>query len=89
MMCLPNAAKIIIINDVNTLYFLRVAKYSKNEFHNLQDLKETAEVLVKFQFKLGYVEEQLFLAVFVNSYKNGSFMVDVYITLDKLCIIGM
>ena len=29
------------------------------------------------KFKLGYVEEQLFLAVSVNSDKNGSFMIDV------------
>ena len=27
------------INDINTLYALRVAKYVKNEFENLQDLK--------------------------------------------------
>ena len=27
------------INDINTLYPLRVAKYVKNEFENLQDLK--------------------------------------------------
>ena len=27
------------INDVNTLYPLRVAKYVKNGFENLQDLK--------------------------------------------------
>ena len=66
------------INDVNTLYSLRVAKYNSNEkFKNLPDLKETGEGLVKFQVKLGYVEEQLFVAVSVNSYKNGSFMVDV------------
>ena len=30
-----------------------------------------------FKFKLGYVEEQLFLVVSVNSNKNGSFTVDV------------
>ena len=41
---------------------------NKNEFQNLQDLKETGEGLVKFQFKLGYVEKQLFLVVSVNSY---------------------
>ena len=33
--------------------------------------KETAEGLVMFKFKLGYVEEQLFVAVSVNSNKNG------------------
>ena len=43
----------LYINDVNTLYSLRVTKYSKNEFQNLQNLKETGESLVKFQFKLG------------------------------------
>ena len=48
------------INDVNIFYSLRVANYNKNEFQNLKDLKETGEVLVKFQFKLGFVEEQLF-----------------------------
>ena len=42
---------------------LRAAKYNKDEFQNLQDLKETSEGLVKFQFKLGYVEEQFFVAV--------------------------
>ena len=45
------------VNDVITVYSLRVAKYNKNEFQNLQDLKETGDGLVKFQFKLGYVEE--------------------------------
>ena len=40
------------INDVNTLYSLRVAKDNKNEFQNLQELKETGEGVVKFQFKL-------------------------------------
>ena len=57
---------------LNTLYSQRVGKYNKIEFLNLQDLKETVEGLAKFQFKLGYVEEQLFVAVFVNF---GSFMV--------------
>ena len=42
-------------NDVNALYSLRIEKYNKNEF--LQDLKETGQSLVKFHFKLGYVEE--------------------------------
>ena len=60
------------INDANTLYSLRVAKYNKNEFQNLQDLEEKGEGLVRFQFKHGYVEEQLFTAVSMNSYKNGS-----------------
>ena len=55
----------------------RVAKYNKNEFQNLQDLKETREGLVKFQFKVGYVEEQLFVDVSVNSYRNGSFVLDI------------
>ena len=62
-------------NDVNALYSLRIEKYNKNEF--LQDLKETGQSLVKFHFKLGYVEEQLFVAVSGNCYKNGSVMVDV------------
>ena len=44
--------------------------HHKNEFQNLQDLK-TGEGLAKFQFKLGYVEEQLFVAVSLNSDKNG------------------
>ena len=65
------------INDVNTLYSLRVAKYNKNEFQNLWDLNENGAGLVKFRFPLGYIEEHLFEAVIVNSYKNGPFMVDV------------
>ena len=63
------------INDVNTIYSLRVTKYI--ELRNLEDLKETRQDLVNFQFKLGYVEEQLFVAVSVNSYKSSSFIVDV------------
>ena len=63
------------INDVNTIYSLRVTKYS--ELRNLEDLKETRQDLVNFQFKLGYVEEQLFVAVSVNSYKSSSFIEDV------------
>ena len=55
----------------------------KNEFQNLRDLKETEEGLVKFQFRLGYVKEQPFVAVSVNSYKNRSFMVDVQQTFIK------
>ena len=65
------------INNVNALYSLKVAKYNKNELQNLQGLKESGEDLVKFQFKLGYVEEQFFVAASMNSYKNGLFMVDV------------
>ena len=61
---------------MNTLYSLRVAEYNKNEFQSLQDLKNR-RVFVKFQFNLGYVEEQFLGVVSVNSYKNGSFMVDV------------
>ena len=68
---------ILNINDVNKLYSLPEAKYSKNPFQNLQDLNETKEGLLKFQFKVGYIEEQLPVAVSVNSYKNGSFMVNV------------
>ena len=56
------------INIMNTLYSLRVAKYNKNELQNLQDFKESGEGLVRFQFKIGYVEQQLFVAVSVNSY---------------------
>ena len=56
------------INNLNTLYSLRVGKYNKIEFQ---------EGLAKFQFKLSYVEEQLFVAVSVSSYKNGSLMDDV------------
>ena len=62
---------------MNTLYSLPIARYNKNEFQNLQDLKESGEGLVKFQFKLGFVEEQLFVAVSVNSYKIAPFMVHV------------
>ena len=40
------------INDVNTLYSLRVGKNIKNGFQNLQDLKETEQGLLRFQFKL-------------------------------------
>ena len=61
---------------MNTLYSLRVAEYNKNEFQSLQDLKNR-RVFVKFQFNLGYVEEQFLGVVSVNSHKNGSFMVDV------------
>ena len=64
------------INNMNTLYSLRVAKYNKNELQNLQDFKESGEGLVRFQFKIGYVEQQLFVTVSVNSYM-GFFMVDV------------
>ena len=77
MMYLRNAATMLYINDANTSYSLRVAKYNKNEIQNLQDLKDTVKGLVKFQFKLGYINEQLFETVLVHSYKNGSFMVDV------------
>ena len=76
-MYLRNAATMLYINDVNTSYSLRVAKYNKNEIQNLQYLKDTVKGLVKFQFKLGYINEQLFETVLVHSYKNGSFMVDV------------
>ena len=65
------------INNVNAYFSLQVAKYNKNDFQNLQDLIETGEGLVMFNFKLGYAEEQLFVAVSVTSNKNGSFMVDV------------
>ena len=40
-------------------------------------LKETGEGLFMFKFKLGNVVEQLFMAVSVDSNKNGFFMVDV------------
>ena len=56
------------INNMITLYSLQVAKYNKNELQNLQDLKESGEGLVRFQFKIGYVEQQLFVTVSVNSY---------------------
>ena len=56
------------INNMNTLYSLRVAKYNKNELQNLQDFKESGEGLVRFQFKIGYVEQQLFVTVSMNSY---------------------
>ena len=64
------------ISDLNILYSLQVTKYNKNKFQNLQDSKEPGEGLVKFQFKLGYVEGKLFVAVSVNSLKNGSFVID-------------
>ena len=35
------------------------------------------------KYKLGYVEDQLFVAVSVNFNKNGSFMVDVQQTFIK------
>ena len=35
-----------VIKDFNILYSLRVAKYNKNEFQNIQDLKGTREDLV-------------------------------------------
>ena len=52
-------------------------------FQNLQDLKETGEGLVMFKFRLGYVEEQFFVNVSVNSNKKGFFMVDVQQTFMK------
>ena len=55
---------------------MRVVKYNKNEFQNLQDLKETGQGLTMFKYKLGYVEGQLFVAISVNYNKNGSFMID-------------
>ena len=64
----------IHINDVNTLYSLWVAKYNENDLKNLQNLKETRESSVKFQSKL---EKKLFVAVSVNSYKNGPLIIDV------------
>ena len=39
--------------------------------------KESGEWLVEFHFKLGHVEEQLFVVTSMNFYKNESFMVDV------------
>ena len=48
--------------------------YIFTEFQNLQDSKEPGG---RFKFKLGYVEEQLFVTVSVNSNKNVSFMADV------------
>ena len=47
-------------------------------------LKKTEEGLVKFQFKLAYVKELLFVVVPVNSYKDGSFMVHVSRNLYKI-----
>ena len=54
----------LLFNYVNTLNSVRVAKYNKNKFQNLQDFKKNREGLVKFQFKLGHVEEQLFRELF-------------------------
>ena len=76
MTCLGMAAKIHLILMIS-LYSLTVVKYNKNEFQNLQDLKETGKSLVMFKFKLGYVNKQLFSTVSMNFNKNGSFMVDV------------
>ena len=80
-----------------TLYSLRVVKYNKSESQNLQDLKQNGEGLIKFQLKLGqlklgYHEKQFFVAVSVNSYKNGSFYgrcVTNFYKIIKSCIIGM
>ena len=69
--------------DMKTLYSLRAAKYKKYEFQSLLDFKETGDGLVKFQFKLGYAEAQLFVAVPMNSYKNVSFTVHVQQTYIK------
>ena len=38
---------------------------------------------LKVKYKLGYVEEQLAVAVSVHSDKNGSFMVDFHQTFMK------
>ena len=54
-----------------------MVNYKKNEFQNLQDLKETGKGLVMLKFKLDYIEELLFVAAFGNSNKNWSFVVDV------------
>ena len=72
---LPYVAKIHLIY---LSYSPQVAKYNKNE-----DLKETGECLVLFKFKFGYVKELLFVAVPMNSNKNGSFMVGVQQTFIK------
>ena len=61
---LNKCSKVTInIIDVSTFYPLRVAKKNKNEFKNLQDLKETGEGLVTFKFKLDYVEGQFIVEV--------------------------
>ena len=78
------------INNMITLYSLQVAKYNKNELQNLQDLKESGEGLVRFQFKIGYVEQQLFVAVSVNYYMRfyGRCLTNFYRTV-KSCVTGM
>ena len=82
-MLIKSSKDTLNINNVNTLNSLRAAKYNKYEIQSLQDLKETAVGLLKFQFKLGYVEEQLFVVAYISSYKNGSFIVDVKQTFTK------
>ena len=53
MTCLSKSTKDTLnINDLNTLYSLQVAKYNKNEFQDLQDLKKTGEGFIDFQLKL-------------------------------------
>ena len=61
------------INDVNTLYSLRVTKYKKNEIQNLQDFRKTGKGLAKFLF----FKKQLFVAASLNCYKNECFLVDI------------
>ena len=71
---------------------LILTKWKRYEFHDLQDLNETEEGFIKFQFRLGHVKEQLFVAVSENSYKNGSFygryLTNLY-KIVKSCIIGI
>ena len=54
---------------MKTLHSLWAAKFNKNDLKNWQDLKETRERLAKFQFKFGYVEEQLFVLFPLSSIK--------------------
>ena len=61
---------------------------NKNSQQLLQDLKEIGEDLVIFKIKLGYVEEQLCVAVSVTVIKIQSSMVDVQQTYQQCTIRG-
>ena len=48
------------INNVNTFYSLRVAKYNKSEFQNLQDLKETERAWLYLSLNLVMLKNSSF-----------------------------
>ena len=61
----------VLIALILTMWILRVAKYDKNEFRNLQDLKETGEAWLSFS--LNPVFDQLINWKIEKLLKNNSF----------------